>query len=234
MSADTNYNVPQVQAVKIESTDEYPANTVVRLIAVTEKGPYLCSGTLIAPDLVLTAAHCLVRDGVWFKRLRVTVPSTDETIQAINAVVPTVFLRRSWALYDFALVKLENSAKQGAPILDTYHLTPDSKQTVVGEKIRLIGFPKGDPDSLYEVSCDVSQGTFHWLLFYGCDVEQGMSGGLLYLEENEETIQISVASKGFKALRIGPTLLAWSPYFSPDVRMSLKTMRQLWTTGSSS
>ena len=96
------------------------ANGIVALIITSEEGEGLCTGTLIAPQLVLTAAHCLDSSRSAIKSIAVVFASdvskvTQEQVRfGVKGSVHQDFLKSamsgigSWN--DIALLKLDSNA----------------------------------------------------------------------------------------------------------------------------
>jgi len=77
-----------------------------RAIGAFVKGGFpFCTGTLIAPRVVLTAAHCGVDPGEWFKSGRDT--DAAETSARVSAVARHPNYRGGASGFDFALVYLD-------------------------------------------------------------------------------------------------------------------------------
>jgi len=50
--------------------ESFPNRVIGLVVAETPEGTVHCSGAIIHQDLVLTAGHCVSRDGVWFSSIR--------------------------------------------------------------------------------------------------------------------------------------------------------------------
>jgi secreted trypsin-like serine protease len=95
-------SAPEVEIFGGQETDEFPD-----CCAVGNELGWFCTGTLIAPNLVVTARHCKMVTQVFLKGNDVTEPSKGEIIGVVaQHVHPDVDLR---------LLVLEKASKEVAP-----------------------------------------------------------------------------------------------------------------------
>ena len=99
-------------------------------------GPVLCGGTLIAPDIVLTAASCedSFSDGVFIGNLLLDGSDAVE-IRAVDSVKPHPDYLEADRFNDIMLVKL--AAPSAQPIVE---LNFDASVPLVGDDVTVIGF----------------------------------------------------------------------------------------------
>jgi len=123
---------------------EFPATGA--LIVFDGKGPRLsCTGTLIAPDVVLTAAHCMVFLG---RRLpgfvlepRVTAATPETTDPASRVVIHPEFVVQADSgapLHDLALVLLSKPLRGVAP--EKLLSKSESAHIAAGDAVDLVGY----------------------------------------------------------------------------------------------
>lgn len=122
---------------------------------------YACSGFLVAPDLIVTAGHCMVNTGEsrhetdlycpTFSWLFDFIESKDGTVQTENVPADKLY-RCKQVVYaikeevppyrDFALVQLER------PVTDRTPLTLAPAPVHEGDAVSMIGYPLGTPAKL--------------------------------------------------------------------------------------
>ncbi len=105
---------------------------------VDASGTVQCSGTLITPHVVLTAAHCSI-DGTSFTRYRAYVgssPASGGTFVALSAAYVHPAFDPSTLANDLALLVLASDVS-ATPVA----LLPSSSDSIVaGTKLRVVGF----------------------------------------------------------------------------------------------
>ena len=149
-------------------------------------GGAICTGTLVAADLVLTAGHCVSVDGV-------AMPAGDVQFNAGWRAGGSLATRRGRAIIlagptdkqprdlsqDVALLVLETpiDAQDIRPL-------PLSARGLISEIYTLIGYRRDTPDSIYrDEGCTLLQ-TQPALLMLGCAVVSGNSGAPILLEQS--------------------------------------------------
>src|SRR5690348_15332238 len=75
---------------RVTETTAFPYSGVVELEILDDDMALAatCTGTRVGPDAVLTAAHCLYRDGAWSRHVRV-VPGKDGAAEPLGSVLAT-------------------------------------------------------------------------------------------------------------------------------------------------
>lgn len=142
-----------------------------------------CTGVLVAPDLVLTAAHCLVTRAGGFARpesMRFLLGYRLGEYAALGRVVSVRMgagfdaARRGPVDADWALLRLAAPLQtQGLPIWDA--------PVAPGARVMLAGYQQDRPEVLLaDTSCAVS-GREGALLRHGCAATRGVSGAPLLL-----------------------------------------------------
>lgn len=175
--------------------DRYPTITILS----DKYGNFVCAGSLILPNVVLSAAHCtnyveIAQLGVYNRLLASFTPAKVETFTIIEKIVhPRYIMTESDC--DFVLLKLSGSSKSIAPIT----LNDNPNTPAAGATVTAIGWgatSEGGSTSykLREVNLSVVSQSQCQLIYgptvtdnmicaggEGKDACQGDSGGPLYI-----------------------------------------------------
>jgi hypothetical protein len=176
--------------------------------AVGNDTGYYCSGTLIAPQLVVTAKHCQYVTCVFLKGNDITKPECGETLRVQKEIVHPAL--------DLKLLLLEKpSAVTPRKVLQTLSLASSKVATVAGfgriDAAGLVGYGKKRQVDVPIVTMDI---TSNDALKYGClqgwemvaghqglqrDTCKGDSGGPLYIHAgNDQYALLGVTSRGVR------------------------------------
>ena len=175
-------------------TSDYPATGMLLI-----QGQVGCTGTLVAPNKVLTAAHCL--DNVQADSLEVGFGADqyqiDETVPVVSAVQHPQWDSQS---NDVGVLTLAQDA-QVPPV----EMNPTMDQGWIGKVVILVGYGVSDGPSqtgigtkrMVDVTIDSLEATtLHYTTTQGKTACNGDSGGPAFYEDNGQLVVVGVTSYG--------------------------------------
>lgn len=165
----------------------YPYRTVGRLFLQTPDRPFSCSAAVVAPRLVLTAAHCVhsgsATPGFYSQFLFVPAyrdgraPFGSWTVRSIH--VPADWARRGTSPHPADYALLEMNDLKGRRLGDVVDWLGVQTQSLHPNHVHMLAYPRAYDagERMHQVTAGSHQISFNNTVLYGSDLTRGASGG---------------------------------------------------------
>ncbi len=137
----------------LNGNDSIPNRYPYQVTMVDDKGEFYCGGTLIAPDVVLTAAHCDVPEWVWVGRHYRDNDNDDSDLHEVLFSYRHPRYDKVTLQFDMTLLKLKTPTDRLPILLNNNPDLPNLTQGTYQNIITAVGFGKtqdGPKDILQE------------------------------------------------------------------------------------
>ncbi|MBA8760045.1 trypsin-like serine protease [Staphylococcus schleiferi subsp. coagulans] len=187
----TNYNViDQDTRVKVENTTAKPYQTITALTMRWDKVSGTCTGSVIAPNKVITAAHCVYnpKHGGLTKSTRIT-PGLNADYKpygefvSTHVRVPQQYMEKQLSEYDIAIIDVQ--PKAGASIgkvVKPFEL--ESANDFSGKNFEVAGYPSDKAHEFHARTMWTDSGVIDRQegnkAYYTTDASSGQSGAPLF------------------------------------------------------
>jgi V8-like Glu-specific endopeptidase len=162
----------------------YPYRAAGRLFLQMPAGPVSCSAAVVAPRLVLTAAHCVHNGSAFYTQFLFvpayrdgTAPFGSWTVRAIH--LPAEWLRGASSPHptDYALLEMRDLNRRR--LGDVVGWFGVQTQRLYPNHVHMLGYPRGydGGERMHQVTSGSSELAWKNTVLYGSDLTDGSSGG---------------------------------------------------------
>jgi V8-like Glu-specific endopeptidase len=214
--------------VQVKNTKVYPFTTIGFIQGKAKDGFSSCSGTLIGPRTVLTAAHCLYShdDKAWLEDV-MYVPSLNGSTgddapfgaypyESLNVVEGYVANYQgsydSVVPWDLGIITLVDPIGNNLGYLQGSHYDDLTDFTA-----NIVGYPGDKPmGTMWRTTCDViAEAISEDIFTYDCDTYPGSSGSSVYFYDSASKqriitgVNVAESAQSNLAVRLNATYIAW-------------------------
>ncbi|GAB2840765.1 hypothetical protein GCM10027176_50750 [Actinoallomurus bryophytorum] len=195
------------KSVQVTPESSAPATPVPTVGKIVYPG-FNCTGTVVGANLILTAAHCVKRNGLPVGKLGAFVPEYGSGQSPWgNWPLDNYYIDSRWGnndnpLYDYAIVSLSRIGHDYSlgDKTGTVRISADAFRS--GEQVNLLGYP-GDRDVPYGCMTPVSSVKFNNANYWEADCDSytdGVSGTAFehYQGEPWNSVTIGAALGGYQ------------------------------------
>lgn len=197
---------------QVTNTEQVPYNQIGHLLIKRGSKNFLCTATLISPQFVITAAHCLIDDGVRADKVTF-IPGRNGTKEPYGRYdsdaifIAPEFEQRRNIYYDYAIVRLK-----GYPGAKYGYMSVSIFPTDRLPKVNIAGYPADKPArTMWRAFCATKR-DYGRIFSHECDTYSGMSGSAIYVYDKPNRTIVGVHSGSYgsvnRGLKINDEVLA--------------------------
>lgn len=175
---------------KIHHGNKLDYNPIGKIVLEFSNGPSNCTGTMIGPKHILTAAHCVFnfdrqewyKSGTFYSGITSKSDTTFKSASFVRASIPLEYEYKGGPKFDYAVVEL--SSEIG---IDTGWLPFGYRDNLSDDEqtISITGYPVDmEANTIWNVICpsDFSEK----MVMYRCDTYNGMGGAPIIAKSNKD------------------------------------------------
>ena len=184
-------------------------NFIKHLSATDEKFLYECSSFLISKNIVLSAAHCVYKNG------RLKDVTVSQEFKAKHIWIAKEYIKKSVTKFDIALIQLEKDVSSFNTNINLRLESEDVYDLVVN----VAGFSTDKSHELWQDECVIDIYESNYSINHACDTVGGVSGAPVFKKGNEPgSIDIfAIHTSGYRGILMTNDAIKITPIISKEI-----------------